>query len=119
MTKESIVQTIGVLVFVATVAVAIAAIFYELNATDPAAAELGRYGVTVNAIAPGFIETDMTAELGDDLAVEHDRFHVGQARLEGHVEPERGGQQAGRLRSQIGPSGVGTPNNGRETVEGF
>ncbi len=32
MTKESIVQTIGVLVFVATVVVAIAAIFYELNA---------------------------------------------------------------------------------------
>lgn len=31
-TKESIVQTIGVLVFVATVALAIAAIFYELNA---------------------------------------------------------------------------------------
>ena len=32
MTKESIVQTIGVLVFVVTVAVAIAATFYELNA---------------------------------------------------------------------------------------
>jgi alkylhydroperoxidase/carboxymuconolactone decarboxylase family protein YurZ len=31
MTKESIVQAIGVLVFVATVAVAIAAFFYELN----------------------------------------------------------------------------------------
>jgi hypothetical protein len=32
MTKESIVQAIGILVFVATVVVAIAAIFYELNA---------------------------------------------------------------------------------------
>jgi hypothetical protein len=32
MTKESIVQTIGILVFVATVVLTIAAIFYELNA---------------------------------------------------------------------------------------
>lgn len=32
MTKESIVQTIGILVFVVTVALTIAAIFYELNA---------------------------------------------------------------------------------------
>jgi hypothetical protein len=32
MTKESIVQAIGVLVFVATVAVTIAAVFYEINA---------------------------------------------------------------------------------------
>jgi hypothetical protein len=31
MTKESIVQTIGILVFVATVALTVAAIFYELN----------------------------------------------------------------------------------------
>jgi hypothetical protein len=32
MTKESIVQAIGVLVFVATVALTIVAFFYELNA---------------------------------------------------------------------------------------
>ena len=32
MTKERIVQVIGILVFVATVAVTIAAIFYEFNA---------------------------------------------------------------------------------------
>ncbi len=32
MTKESIVQAIGVLVFVATVVVTIVAFFYELNA---------------------------------------------------------------------------------------
>ncbi len=31
------------------------------------ARELGSRGVTTNVLAPGFIETDMTAELGDDL----------------------------------------------------
>jgi 3-oxoacyl-[acyl-carrier protein] reductase len=31
------------------------------------ARELGSRGVTVNVVAPGFIETDMTAELGQDL----------------------------------------------------
>jgi 3-oxoacyl-[acyl-carrier protein] reductase len=31
------------------------------------ARELGSRGVTVNVVAPGFIETDMTAELGEDL----------------------------------------------------
>jgi NAD(P)-dependent dehydrogenase (short-subunit alcohol dehydrogenase family) len=29
--------------------------------------ELGGRGITANVVAPGFIETDMTAELGDDL----------------------------------------------------
>ncbi len=35
--------------------------------TKSVAKELGSRGVTVNAIAPGFIETDMTAELGESL----------------------------------------------------
>ena len=35
--------------------------------TKSIAKELGSRGVTVNAIAPGFIETDMTAELSDDV----------------------------------------------------
>lgn len=35
--------------------------------TKSVAKELGSRGVTVNAIAPGFIETDMTAELSDDV----------------------------------------------------
>ena len=35
--------------------------------TKSVAKELGSRGVTVNAIAPGFITTDMTSELGDDV----------------------------------------------------
>jgi 3-oxoacyl-[acyl-carrier protein] reductase len=36
--------------------------------TRTVAAEVARRGITVNAVAPGFIATDMTAGLGDDLA---------------------------------------------------
>jgi 3-oxoacyl-[acyl-carrier protein] reductase len=31
------------------------------------AAEVGSRGITVNCVAPGFIETDMTAELPEDI----------------------------------------------------
>ncbi len=36
--------------------------------TATAAVEVARRGVTINAVAPGFIATDMTADLPDDLA---------------------------------------------------
>ena len=35
------------------------------------ARELGSRGVTANVVAPGFIETDMTAELGEDLTTKY------------------------------------------------
>jgi len=38
--------------------------------TQSCARELAARGITVNAIAPGFIETDMTAELNDALKAE-------------------------------------------------
>jgi len=35
--------------------------------TKTAAKELARFGITVNAVAPGFIETDMVAALSDEI----------------------------------------------------
>ena len=42
--------------------------------TKTLAIELGRYGVTANAIAPGFIVTDMTRSTADRLGVGFDDF---------------------------------------------
>lgn len=38
-----------------------------IGLTKSLARELGAKGITANVIAPGFVETDMTASLGDDL----------------------------------------------------
>ena len=42
--------------------------------TKTLAIELGKFGITANAIAPGFIETDMTAATAERLGVDFDEF---------------------------------------------
>jgi 3-oxoacyl-[acyl-carrier protein] reductase len=42
--------------------------------TKTLAIELGKFGVTVNAIAPGFIETDMTAATAERLGIPFEDF---------------------------------------------
>jgi 3-oxoacyl-[acyl-carrier protein] reductase len=42
--------------------------------TKTLALELGRFGITANAIAPGFIETEMTRATADRLGVEFEEF---------------------------------------------
>lgn len=47
--------------------------------TKTLAIELGKFGVTVNAIAPGFIETDMTAATAARVGVDFEQFKEGAA----------------------------------------
>jgi 3-oxoacyl-[acyl-carrier protein] reductase len=47
--------------------------------TKTLAVELGKFGVTVNAIAPGFIETDMTAATAERMGVSFDDLKNGAA----------------------------------------
>jgi 3-oxoacyl-[acyl-carrier protein] reductase len=47
--------------------------------TKTLAIELGRFGVTVNAIGPGFIETDMTAETARRVGVPYEDFKAAAA----------------------------------------
>src|SRR5579863_9489475 len=47
--------------------------------TKTLAIELGKYGVTANAIAPGFIVTDMTAATAARLGVPFEDFQAGAA----------------------------------------
>jgi 3-oxoacyl-[acyl-carrier protein] reductase len=43
------------------------------------AIELGRYNITVNAIAPGFIETAMTKQTADRVGMDFEQFKQGAA----------------------------------------
>ncbi|MEU2627391.1 3-oxoacyl-ACP reductase FabG [Kitasatospora sp. NPDC007106] len=47
--------------------------------TKTLAIELGRFGVTANAIAPGFIETEMTAETARRIGMTFDEFKAAAA----------------------------------------
>ena len=47
--------------------------------TKTLAIELGRFNVTVNAIAPGFIETGMTADTANRLRVPFEEFKIAAA----------------------------------------
>jgi 3-oxoacyl-[acyl-carrier protein] reductase len=47
--------------------------------TKTVAVELGRFGVTANAIAPGFIETDMTVETARRIGVDFEEFKAAAA----------------------------------------
>lgn len=47
--------------------------------TKTLALELGKFGVTANAIAPGFIETEMTAATAERMGVSFEDFKAGAA----------------------------------------
>ena len=49
--------------------------------TKTLAIELGKFGVTANAIAPGFIETDMTAATAERVGVPFEDFIKGAAEM--------------------------------------
>ncbi|MGH3759612.1 3-oxoacyl-ACP reductase FabG [Actinophytocola sp.] len=59
--------------------------------TKTLAIELGKFGVTVNAIAPGFIETDMTAATAARLEVDFEDFKKAAAAT---IPVQRVGQPA-------------------------
>ncbi|MEV0695452.1 3-oxoacyl-ACP reductase FabG [Streptomyces sp. NPDC050388] len=47
--------------------------------TKTLAVELGRFGITANAIAPGFVETDMTAATAERMGVPFEEFKASVA----------------------------------------
>ncbi|MEJ9077136.1 SDR family oxidoreductase [Gordonia malaquae] len=59
--------------------------------TKTLALELGRFGVTANAIAPGFIATEMTAATAERMGVTFDDFKTAAAR---EISVQRVGEPA-------------------------
>jgi 3-oxoacyl-[acyl-carrier protein] reductase len=68
--------------------------------TKTLAIELGKFGVTVNAVAPGFIATDMTAQTAERMGISFEDFKKGAA-------------------EQIPVRRVGTPDDIAHTVAYF
>ena len=66
--------------------------------TRTLALELGRYNVNVNAIAPGFIATDMTDATAKRLGVDVDDFRKAAA----ESQPDQAGRGAGGHRGRRG-----------------
>ena len=48
--------------------------------TKTLAIELGKFGVTANAIAPGFIATDMTRQTAERMGITFEQFLEGAAK---------------------------------------
>jgi 3-oxoacyl-[acyl-carrier protein] reductase len=73
--------------------------------TKAVAKEVGSRGITVNAIAPGFIETDLTAELDDATRAEvQRRVSVGRFGTPQEIASAVGylaGEQAGYVNGQV------------------
>ncbi len=73
--------------------------------TKAVAKEVGSRGITVNAVAPGFIETDMTAELDDATRAEvQRRVSVGRFGAPQEIASAVGylaGEQAGYVNGQV------------------
>lgn len=57
--------------------------------TKTLALELGRYGVTVNAVAPGFIETEMTRATAERMGLDWEEFVAARAK---EIPVGRGGK---------------------------
>jgi 3-oxoacyl-[acyl-carrier protein] reductase len=68
--------------------------------TKTLALELGKFGVTANAIAPGFIETEMTAATARRIGIPFEEFKAGAAK-------------------QIAVARTGTPDDIAHTVSFF
>lgn len=80
--------------------------------TKTLAIELGKFGVTANAIAPGFIQTDMTAATAERIGVDFDEFikfsaeqipvqRVGQPEDIAHTASFLASEQAGFVSGQV------------------
>ncbi len=80
--------------------------------TKTLALELGRFGITANAVAPGFIATDMTAATAERMGITFDQFkescaaeipvrRVGTPEDVAHAVSFLAGEQAGFVSGQV------------------